>query len=244
MDVLRTHPYFFANLPLMVVVLTLVRSSLSRESAKWAYASGLFCIPCCLLSVAHEIDYWSPVRLGGILPGLEDIMFCILAGMLSWLASAWSLGSRLEMSFRLATALRRYFIFGLLFSALFSVLHLCGMSSMTITVLLTAAGLVGLLILRRGLLILAISGSACFFPFYVAIVFVQFRVWPDYVMSWYPDGIWGQRVMGLPFGELVWAPAFAAFWPVFMAYVWEARVNEAGMSSVMGSKPGISGRFV
>ena len=69
-----------------------------------------------------------------------------------------------------------------------------------------------------------------------------FLLWPGFITQWNPEGIWGAVVLGLPRGEIAWAFAFGAFWPVFVGYVFDVRIErrERASGRVARLEPGMA----
>lgn len=210
---MTSHAYLLANLPVLAAVaLALVwlrRSHLGRV----AFWSGLGCLPCGLLALMHNGEYWSPVRLGGAPLGIEDFIFSFEAGAGAWLAAAWPLRRRLAG----AASDGRVLLWGGAAGAASWGLWRAGAEVMISTLAGTLGLLVVLLARRFRLWPLALTGMAVFTPVYFAVVRIQFAFWPDYILAWNPAGPWAAPVWGIPLGEIVWGPAFAALWPVVVA---------------------------
>jgi len=106
---LASHPYFFANLPLLAAVCLFLILGRRGQLARLALYSGLACLPCSLVAVVHG-NYWRPARLGGGPIGVEDLIFTFTSGAAVWPAGLPTLGfaavpeprRRLEMSLETA----------------------------------------------------------------------------------------------------------------------------------------------
>ena len=81
------------------------------------------------------------------------------------------------------------------------------------------------LILRRKLWPMALSGALGGTILYCVFVRILFWIWPDFMSQWSGHGVWGVIVVGLPLGEIVWACTFGAAWPLFAAYAFDARMS-------------------
>ena len=234
MDFLGLHPYLVANIPVLFIILLTARFCLSPDNRKGAVRSGLYCVPAAIFSRFHEVDYWHPLRVGGIVPGAEDLIFCFNAGAIAWMAVALKFRDRMSISTALGTALRRYAVVSLGCFVLFLGIRLAGVSSMAATVIMCGSASVVLMILRKNLRHLAATGVIGFTPVYIIIVGIQFWIWPNYVKYWIADGPWAWTILGFPVGEIVWAIAFASFWPVFMGFLWDAGLNRCEESLMAG----------
>ncbi len=216
MRILREYPYFFANVPFLLLppILSLTRRhTLSRG----ALFSGILCMPCGALSLAH-VGYWRPLRLAGGNLGLEDLVFAFAAGVLVWLAAAWPFRHTLPRLFVLPARGRPILLSGAAGGVLLVGLCRFGMDPMGATLAVGGLVFIGLLVCRPRLWPLALSGVLCFVPLYLAIVRIQLALWPAYIGQWNPNSPWAAvTVLGVPVGEVAWAVVFAAFWPPLIA---------------------------
>ena len=68
-------------------------------------------------SFALILDYWKPEKISIFGIGLEDFIFCFLAGGITWICTLVFISKRLQIEFRKKNILRRLFIclvFGIL----------------------------------------------------------------------------------------------------------------------------------
>jgi hypothetical protein len=220
-----TYAYLFSNLTLLAGLLPVLLWTRRRELSRLALVSGVACLPCSLLALAHEAGYWRPVRLGGGPFGAEDLVFSFVAGALVWLAAAWpcdDLQGPRPLAVKRAAV--RLLVWGVASDVLLLGLwRVAGMDCMSATAL-AGVPLGGYLLIRRPRLWrLAATGVVCFVPVYVAIVRAHLYLWPEYVRQWNAEGPWAYLVAGVPAGEIVWAGAFAALWPLAIASAFDVR---------------------
>lgn len=224
---LTDHPYLIANIPMLVATLLVARSVRPREFGRLAIAAGLLNLPSSLIAFTFEDDYWVPVRLGGLEIGIEDLVFCWVAGALAWLLAAWPRRHRIHATLGWRVAMTRYAALALLGGGAIIGWHLAGRHSMagfTVASLLVL-GLV--LALRRDLWELAVTGALLYTALHVVVVRVQFWIWPDYPSFWNPDGLLGTTIIGVPLFEFAWSAVFGAAWPVIVAFVFGAAADPA-----------------
>jgi hypothetical protein len=226
MEILQTYPYFFANLPTLILCVILPMLLGNRKARRTACYSGLCCMPCSLVALLHNDRYWQPVRLGHLPYGIEDLIFTYIVGVIVWMG-AWLLFREKILIGDVAVpkAISRLLPDGALSGTLTVVLYAAGMDPMTVVLVVGCALAIALLIRRRSLWRLSAAGSVVFPLFYIAVVNLQFRVWPDYVLYWIPSGPWVRLFLGIPVGEVLWSVMFGALWPALVATAFGIRLR-------------------
>jgi hypothetical protein len=228
MDFLKTHPYLIANLPVLFTVLLMVKLARPRGYGRLSLLSGLTCIPSSVLALLHNESYWNPVRLGGWPIGLEDVSFSFTVGAMAWLVSAFIYRRRLTMDHRWPPRIRRFLFSCVLFSGLCLCFWFAGVKSLANSLL---AGVVSLTVVfyhAHNAWPLAATGIAFFTPIYILIEKIQFNIWPNFVLQWNPHDLLGNRIMGLPIGEIAWAVVFGVGWPFYIAYLYGVQLLNSG----------------
>lgn len=222
MAFLNSYPFFGMSLVLMAVCIVCMAVFPSRCGPM--FFSGLLCAPFCLYEVAFVPEYWSPVRIARGLVGLEDIMFSFATGGIAWLLGTCCLRRNISFSIEPLRFSRRFFGCSILGLILSLILWRLGLRIMTATLLVIAIGVVGLALRYRRLWLVAVQGAFGFLLVYVAVLRLSFVIWPQFLLQWNSDGLWGTSFLGVPLEEVLWALAFGAIWPGFMAYVFDARL--------------------
>lgn len=236
-EFVKAHPYFFANLPVLVLVAVLPHLARDRDYARAAVFSGIACMPCSLLAVTHFIGYWHPVLLGGLRYGIEDLMFTYTVGTGAWMAAMlwsredWTVGARSS-----GDAVVRMLPWGLVAVADVA-LWMAGLNSMTATLITSTALLLFLLGRRTSLWRLALAGLVTFTPFSIMLEKIEFAVWPNLATYWNPGGPWGTLVLGVPRGEVAWSAIFGALWPVVVASALDIRFGRTVSQNLKGALP-------
>jgi hypothetical protein len=227
-NMLTSHPYFFANLPLFAVVCAILTRGRRGQLCRLALYSALACLPCSLLAL-KDGGYWRPARLGGGRIGVEDLVFTFTSGAAAWLCAAWLYRRDLSAPSHLpvSRAVRRLLLWGLTSDVLLAALWRAGLDPMSTALLAAIPLLTVLLIQRRRLWILACTGLTFFVPAYFSVVKLQFAIFPDYSLQWNQQGPWAAQFLGLPAGELAWSAAFAFFWPVVIASAFDVELRPA-----------------
>lgn len=171
--------------------------------------------------------YWSPSRIGGGAFGVEDLLIAFAVGV-----GAWSLAASPDyFSLRTLSWHRRVAVWrlgGCLISGVvgFLGLWLAGFPAMSLYIGCLGTGAVGVLVWRTALWPIAMSGALGFALVWFLISTVYFLVWPGSVLQWNASSVWGRPCMGVPLGELAWAATFGAAWPLFTAFVLDARFSD------------------
>jgi hypothetical protein len=229
---LSAHPYLIANIPMLVAMIVVWRYARPREVGRLVAPAGLLNIPSSLIAFTFEGDYWTPDRFGGLLIGVEDLVFCFVAGALAWLVAAWPFRRRIRSTFRWRIALTRYAVLGLLGGGVIIGSHLGDRPSMTGFAVASLLVLATVLILRHELWVFALTGAALYSAMHVLVVRLQFWIWPEYVNFWNHGGLLGSTIAGVPLFEFAWSAVFGAVWPVTVAFVFGASVETERESGV------------
>jgi len=229
MEILKTYPYFFANLPLLILCLILPVFLRNSTAVRTTYYSGLGCMPCSLAALLHNDGYWQPVRLGRLPYGIEDLIFAYIVGVAIWMGVSWQLREELIIgAVSIPKAISRLLPAGLLSGALMVVLYAAGMDPMTVVLVVGCALVIALLFQRRSLWRLSAVGSVIFPLFYIPVVNLQFQLWPDYLLDWNPGGPWVKLFLGIPVGEVLWSVMFGALWPALLATALDIKLRTRG----------------
>lgn len=224
-DFVAVHPYLIGNIPVLIILLIIAMKCWSVGQGRTAVMSGLICIPFSLVGLLHQGSYWTPLRWGGVPLGIEDLILCMNSGMMVWLLATVPFFRRITVPEYRQQVLFRYTLFLAAGGAAFLALLRAGRPVMDGTLEIMGAAAFCLLVFRRDRWPLAAAGAAFFPPVYLAVVRVQFALWPEYVHGWGTTTIWGSPVAGVPAGEIAWAFAFGALWPLIVASVFDARCS-------------------
>ena len=86
---------------------------------------------------------------------------------------------------------------------------------------------------RRELWPLTLAGAAGYVLVYVAVLKLWHVVVPSFGAQWNREALWGPAVFGVPLDEVAWAAAFGLAWPLFAAYLFDARVEPVSSSRAL-----------
>jgi len=222
---IETFPYLGWSLAMfgLLGVLMLCSSAAQRRKALW---SAALATPFAFLEQFAIPIYWNPKRTLvwlGVSP--EDFLFVFTIGGLSWLLATWPLRQRLAVDTEPKGLLRRYtLVSGLAFPLSLGTL-LLEVKPMSYTLVPIVVGGFVFVALRPALSLLAVPGMAGYTLVHCVVLKSAFALTPSFASSWNAPNLWGPTLWGIPVDEIIWAAAFGAVWPVFVAYVFNARFH-------------------
>jgi len=120
---------------------------------------------------------------------------------------------------------RRYLLGTLGGLSIGGICRLCGVSPMTTIVLSSVLLALGISWLGGGHWPLGVAGLGGFTILYFAVLKAVFTLDPGAANQWNTAVLWGPRVLGVPLDEIAGAAAFGFAWPVFAAYLFDARLD-------------------
>ena len=216
-------PYPYLASSLLGLLILLVGLILGSGQRRLAVLSGMLSAPFALASVFFVPEYWAPVRLADFPAGPEDFIFSFATGGMAWLLAIWPLRGRFTAGLDPGRFLGRYLACTVSGVALSGFLWASGMGAMASAIIGIAALWGALLWRRRDLWPLSATGAIGFTLFYTVFVLAVVVAWPDLRLHWNADNLWGPWLLIVPLEELVWALAYGAVWPLFMAFVFDTR---------------------
>jgi len=224
MTIIKIFPYLFAALLCLVVFLPAGKLLLTRDQWRVMILSGLANAASFPFIVFFETEYWNPIRLGGWIVGVEDLVcpFTMAAG--GWLVVSLFFRNRIFANVHISWQRSR--IMGSLSVGLFLLFYLMKLGGMTSLLLCCATFTVLLLINNKTLWPFALAGMVGIPPLYFLVVKVDFWLWPDFVSQWNKNNFWGATIMGLPRGEITWSMVFGAYWPLLTAHLFDVRFSK------------------
>jgi hypothetical protein len=227
MDILvliQTHPYLFASALMIALCLVAGRVLLTGEQFRAIVLSGLLGAPCFIFMPFLEDTYWTPRRAGRHALGFEDLLISFAVAVMAWLVVALFLRRRIRVVRRARGFHRRYSVAGLLSVGFFLGLCGAGIDAMVSLVLAYVAMVAILQIVRKDLWPVALTGLVAFPLLYLVVLRVDYWLWPGFISEWNQASVLGAALWGFPRGELLWAVAFGAYWPLFVGYTCNIRL--------------------
>jgi hypothetical protein len=222
-ETLQTYPYFFGTI--IGLFAFAVTFAFDREGRFNMIVGGLLHLPLFPFALIYNREYWSPVRLGGGLLGIEDALFAFLVGAAAWLFGTWRFRSRLELTYRWPLFLVRYGGMVLFTTSLIIFFWSSGLGIMTASVIAGVISVATILGLKRDLWPIALSGAAGFTLLYCGTFLLILRICPSFACQWNGQNLWGTLVLGLPLDEVAWSCSFGALWPSILAYAFKGRLK-------------------
>lgn len=219
-EFMKAYPYLCTNTISTAFLLIVGWFVLTRAQWKTMVLCGLANVPCFVFLVLLENEYWSPVRLGGLALGIEDILCSFAVAAMGWFVIGLFFADRIPLLVRGKILLLRYAILatlsGITFLLLSSLMNLSGMTALILTCLVVAAVM---FLARRSLWPVVLVSLLGFPIFYLCIVKVYFLIWPEFVHQWNSTTLWGKPVFGIPLGEITWSVVFGVYWPLFVMFI-------------------------
>ena len=198
---------------------------LSSQQNALVILSGLMNVPCFGFTVLFEGGYWTPVRLGGWVLGIEDVLCAYVLAAMAWFATVFRLRYISHEPIIFFVVLRRYCIAAGISGVVFFPFYFLGVDVMTSFLLMCFFAGILLFVRLPQLRKLALGGIWKLPLLYLIIVKIYFLIWPDFAGQWNAASLWGRLFFGLPFGEIAWAVGFGFYWPLFMGYVFKIKVQ-------------------
>ena len=225
----QAYPYLFTNIASFMIFVIGGRWILQKNHWRLMMICGALNAPCFPFLIFLENEYWNPVRVGGWILGVEDILCSFMVAVISWFVIAMSFGRRIKLPDKLTILWPRYRIIAGISVIIFLLCYLAGLKGMTS--LLTACGSVAALLLlwKKERWPFALVGIAGFSVIYLVLVSIYFFIWPEFVLQRNTQAFWGGLILGIPLGEIAWASIFGAYWPLFMMHILDLQ-NEPFLS--------------
>lgn len=192
---------------------------LPRERAMMLH-SGVILIPLGLvLAPMVQGTYWVPQRVFGGVVGIEDVLFCIAFGMLSWGFTALFAGPLPRYRLLDRDVTRRALPLVLVAVAAYVLPLLLGASFGVAQIAAVAGVSVATLSLRPDLIRHAVIGALSMSVHYVAMLAIWLAVIaPQGAEMWVGGNHFGPVLMGIPVEEYLWVTCFGAAWVPFMLF--------------------------
>ena len=220
------HPYLTVVLLLCVLFLCCVL--IAGPHRKTLILVGAISVPGSFLSFVFVPDYWNPVRLFEVNPGIEDVLFSFVTGALVWFLSANKYEEKgLKCHKNRRVGVKRYFkmvAIGAVTLALVSRFESLNiMSHILITMFITSL-LVGWH--YKDMVSIALSNSVLFGVFYTSFLVVTFQLFPQFESQWNSEHSWGVSILSIPLEEIVWAFSFGFTWTLITFYLLYLKQDE------------------
>ena len=204
----------------------------SRER-KRTLISAFVSVPAACTTILFVPEYWKPIRITQLSVGIEDIIFSFATGGIVWIIVSFSVGRNYSYNISLSTVIRRYLILVALRTLVYILFSPMKWGAMTEA--LVGIFLVGLILFVRFHFKswrITVAGSLLFTLYYSIITGFFLTLFPNMRLYWNNNNLWGISVLIVPLGEIVWALAYGAVWPLAMAYVFDLNISRSEMKTV------------
>ena len=218
------YPYFGWSISLFLISLLLL--FLFPRHRRFMILSGIFSLPFALFSIAFVPEYWNPVKIGGLIVGIEDILFSYATGCIVWVIASLISKQNFNFNTKLSTVLKRYLIVANSSIFLGILLWESGVNIMTATIILITIVGVVLLYYYRKLWFFLLSGAFGFTLFHMFIIYLILSFWPQFIFQWSSGSLSEIVVFGIPIEEIIWASAFGAVWPIFFVFIADLKLDD------------------
>jgi hypothetical protein len=219
----ESYPYFLLCLVLFLIFISCLL--LFPQQRRVTGFSAVLCTPFALTSLYLVPAYWMPQRLGNLILGIEDVLFCLTTGGIAWFTAVFCWPERFFLPSEVKIKWGRYLSCIAAGPLIFGVPRILGLGLMGSTLwTIYAIGFL-LLLLQRRLWFLALGGGFIFLGVYSLVLLAFLYAAPHLLNLWNGAAISG-LIGVMPLEELVWALGFGFTWPLYMAYVFNVQVRE------------------
>lgn len=221
--------YIYLMLSLVLLLTAAIGYSLLADQRRAMMISALMSAPWALASIVFVPDYWNPVRIACFLTGPEDIIFSFANGMIVWAVAVLPLRGNIVININLHQMLKKAFMLSLLSFVITMSLWLFGLKIM-MAVVISLSVTIALLFfwLCRDFKILCVWGAIGFTLVYGILTSMGIIFFPHFLEQWNLANLSGISIFNVPIEEFVWAFGFGAYWPLFMAYILDAKRTDNG----------------
>jgi len=223
-----TH-YIYLTLSLILLLIAAIWYSLFADQRRTMLISALMSAPWAFASIVFVPNYWNPVRVVHFLVGPEDIIFSFSNGIIVWAIAVAPLRGKISINFTFRRMLKRAFLLSLLSFSITMSLWFLGLKIMTaVFISLTVTTAILFLLLHRIFRILCIRGAIGFSILYGILTGVSFSLFPHFLEQWNLANLSGMSIFNVPIEEIIWAFGFGAYWPLYIAYILDAKRPDSG----------------
>jgi hypothetical protein len=218
-----TH-HIYLTLSLVLLLTATIGYGLLVDQRRAMMISALMSSPWAFASIVFVPDYWKPVRIACLLTGPEDIIFSFSNGMIAWAIAVLPLRGKIAIRMNLGLMLKRAFLLSLLSFVITMSFWLFGLKIM-IAVVISLSITIALLFfwLCRDFRILSLWGAIGFTLIYGILTCLGIMLFPHFLKQWNLANLSGVLIFNVPIEEFIWAFLFGAYWPIFMAYILDAK---------------------
>jgi hypothetical protein len=209
-----TFPYLASAL--VLGALAVLHAAFYRDRACETGLIALLGLPFAIYSFEFIPQYWNPRLVLWLGPcSLEDLLFAASTGVIAWACATRGTPAQPRLAGWHWRLLGIYALgVGTGYLLKYTLPHPNVMNSTMAGILLSA---VIMLALRRDLWPLMLRGGLGFGLAYAVFLKLALLLLPGFLAQWNPAVPFGY-CWGMPVYELLWALAFGAVWPLYLAY--------------------------
>jgi hypothetical protein len=194
---------------------------------KSIFLSSILAMPHAFFTIFLVPAAWQPKRIFVFGTGIEDLIFCFLAGGLVWMSVIWYFHESIPVKFQLKTIIKRLAycaVFGILAVVLITILT--GMKGYLIPFIVMVLWSAIVIIINPSYLWLLLIGMVSFFVIWFLILLAIINIWPNIPSLWSWDNLWGISFLKFPIEELVWAVLYGGSWSLSVAFILNVNIKK------------------
>lgn len=224
-------PYYLVT-SLLCLAASVLLVVLAWGQRRMALVAGLVGLPFLPFAALFNGIYWTTPRLGGLAFGLEDAFYVLAMGLRSWCFASLAGGATLAAAPRLLS-LGRLALFTAAGLVVVGGLLAAGLPMVAALYAVPAAAAVLPPAVVPALRRPALAGALGCLLLGWAELLLWFWLWPEFRAHWRAEAWSGHMVLGVPFGDLVWAALFGAAHPSVLLLA----LRKGGMTSRRAPAP-------
>ncbi|MCP4900306.1 MAG: hypothetical protein GY906_25335 [bacterium] len=223
--IVQQYTYLIWSLLLFGVFLLLFWVTPHKRQAM--LVASLYSTPYAVASLMFVPEYWTPVRLGNLAIGVEDLVFSFANGGVVWWMASRSSEHQIHVEFKLRQSLWRYWKCSNIGIFVAGTLWVLGVRVMP-AFWLSMALLFGFFLLKHPWYWrLSIAGALGFTGIYAALTSAVFHLNPGFALQWTAENLSGHALWDIPIEEFAWAFGYGAVFPMLVAYTLQAKLRKS-----------------
>lgn len=222
---LISYAFLICSVLYTSITLILGHFTLPREQFRLMIYAGLATATSGGFAYFLEGNYWMPLRLGGFMLGIEDLLISYAVGMIPWYLVAFTWKKKLQMNFQWPGVIKRFLLISFISYTAYLFWVWFGLNPMTGLIVICGILVLAVLFMKPRNWPLALTGMISFSVVWFFVVALTFWLLPDFIFQWNLEGQWGRPLFGVPVGEIVWAVAFGAVLPLLNSFVFNVWID-------------------
>lgn len=224
-EIIQQYTYLVWSLLLFGVFLLLFVATPKKRQAM--LVASIYSTPYAVASLMFVPEYWTPVRLGNLVIGVEDLVFSFANGGVAWWLATKSCQDQVHVKLKLRLSMWRYWNCSNFGIAVAGTLWVFGVRVMPAFWVSMALLFIVLLYKHPWYWRLSVAGAVGFTAVYAVLTSAVFHASPEFAMQWTAENLSGHSVWDIPVEEFGWAFGYGAVFPMLVAYTLQARLRDA-----------------